>query len=160
MANTLFTGKETGVEIQGSDKLQRNQENMSNMFLTAEKMKAEIYQKNKAEFEKASDIDPIFLLTDSAQKYQSDRITEFNNKYGNLLHKYGGNIPDSVKKQMATDKNYVIMEQFKMKSDMEQALAAKDAVQKDVQGNLDHEDFQQRWDTYTSKGKWDSSPLL
>jgi hypothetical protein len=61
---------------------------------------------------------------------------------------------------MASEKNYLLMDQQKMQSDMQQAMAAKDAVQKDVQGNLDHEDFQKRWDSYISTGQWDSSPLL
>jgi hypothetical protein len=72
----------------------------------------------------------------------------------------GGNMTTDDKMQMAKEKNFILMSQQKMQSEMQMAMAAKDAMNKDVQGTLDHEDIQKRWDDYSSTGNWDASPLM
>ena len=155
-----FNGKNTATVLPSGEGLLKSQQGMDNMLLAVEQMKAEAYKRNSEEFQKASNIPPEFLLTDSAQKAQMGAINLFNQKWGKVYQQTGGNLSDAQKMQMNTDKNVVLMTQQKLQSDMTQAMAAKDAIQKDVQGNLDHSSFQKRWDDYTSTGNWDSSPLL
>jgi hypothetical protein len=117
----LFTGKDVGVLLPSGESGRRSQDNMSSMLIEAEKLKADVYQKNADEFRKASNIDPVFVLADSAQKTQMGLISDFNKKWGRAMQQAGGNLSDAQKMQMTTDKNVVIMQQQRMQSEMEAA---------------------------------------
>jgi hypothetical protein len=133
---------------------------MDNMILGAEKLKTEIYQRNAEQFQKASNVPPEFVLADSAQKTQMGLINAFNQKWGKAFQQSGGNLSDEQKMQMTTDKNVLLMQQQQMQSSMVRAMKDREDVQKDVQGNLDHEDFNNRWNDYLKTGNYDQSPLL
>jgi hypothetical protein len=173
MANDIlsnsFTGKGIIAPLPSNEGVLKSQENMDNMLIGAQKLQYDTYKQNAEAFSKASNVPPEFVLADSAQKTQMGLINAFNQKWGKVFQQAGGNLSDEQKMQMTTDKNVLLMQQQQMKSSMEQALAAKDAIQKDVQGNLDHDDFNKRFfgdpdikqpNGYLQTGVWDSSPLL
>jgi hypothetical protein len=155
-----FTGKDILSPLPSSAGLAKSQESMGDMMIAAEKTKNDVFQKNAADFQKAVNIDPVALLGDVATQAQSKLISDFNNTWGGILHQYGGILPEDQKIKMQSAKNAVIMQQYKLQSDMQQAFAAKDAIQKDTQGNLDHDDFQKRWDKFITTGTWEGGPLL
>jgi hypothetical protein len=155
-----FTGKGTGVLIPSGEGLQRAQENMSNMMISAEKLKLETFQKNQAEFLKNASIDPVFVLSESARELQGKMLDKFNTDWGKTMKDRGGTLSTDDKMQMAKEKNYILMEQQKMAGDMQRAMQDRDVVSKDIQGNLDREDFDKRWNNFIKTGTYDTSPLL
>jgi hypothetical protein len=133
---------------------------MSDLILSAQKLKYDTYKKNEEEFLKTANIDPVFVLSTAARETQSKLLDQFNNKWGAVMKQKGGNLSTDDKVNMSKERDFIIMNQQKMQSDMTQAFAAKDAVSKDIQGNLDHQDFQRRWDSFISTGDWEQGPLL
>jgi hypothetical protein len=148
-----FNGKDTSVQLPSSDGLLKSQEGMNNMLMQAEQLKYNVYRKNAEEFQKASNIDPVFVLADSAQKTQMGLISAFNQKYGKLYQQYGGNLPDSVKMQMTTDRNLVIMQQQKMQSEMEAAQTQNKMVAQNP-NRWDVTEQAQRYNDYIQTGNY------
>lgn len=154
-----FTGKNILSPIAGDTS--RASERLSDFVISAEKLKYEAFQKTREEFKKIMDIDPVFLATAASQKAQADILSDFNKKGGAITRKYAGKqIPDEELTYLRQAKSYLQMNQQKMLMDMQQAMQAKDAIQKDYLNHYDRGDFKTRWDEYLSSGTWDNSPLL
>lgn len=121
MANNFqnsFTGKNTGVLLPSGDGLLRSQEKMNDLIAGAEKLKYETYKRNEEEFLKASNIDPVFVLANSARDVQAKMLDQYNTKWGKVMQSRGGNLTTDDKMQMAKEKDYILMEQQKAQSDM------------------------------------------
>jgi hypothetical protein len=118
--NESFTGKGVTQPIQSTGELGRSQENMNNLILSSEKLKFDTFQRNQEEFLKAANIDPVFVLANSARDVQSKMLDEFNNKWGKTMKSRGGNLTTDDKMQMMKEKDFIIMQQQKMQSDMAQ----------------------------------------
>ena len=153
-----FTGKNILSPIAGDTS--RASERMSDLILGAERLKLETFRQNQDDFLKATNIDPVFVLASSARDTQSKMLNEFNTKWGEIMRQRNGNLTTEDKMQLAKEKDFILMNQQKMQSDMTQALAAKDAIQKDYLGRLDHDDFDTRFQNFMQTGTWDNSPLL
>jgi hypothetical protein len=148
-----FTGKNTGVTIPGNEAGLRAQENMSNMILSAEKLKLETFQKNQAEFLKNANIDPVFVLSESAKETQARLLDNFNTKWGKTMQQSGGNLSLDNKLQMAKDKNIVLMEQQKMASEMEAAQTHNKMVMQNP-NRWDAEEQTKRYNDYIATGTY------
>ena len=163
MANEFsnsFTGKNIIAPLPSSEGLQKSQENMDNLILGAEKLKADIFQKNQEAFLKTANIPPEFVLSDSARQTQAQLLDQFNAKWGGVMRQRGGDLTMDDKIQMAKDKDYILMQQQQMQASMVRAMKDREDVQKDVQGNLDHDDFNNRWNNFIKTGNYDTSPLM
>ena len=114
-----FTGKGIATVLPSGEGLQRSQERMSDMILNAEKLKYDTFKKNEEEFLKASNIDPVFVLSNSAREVQSKMLEQFNTTWGKVMKERGGNLTTDDKIQMAKEKDFILMNQQKMQSDME-----------------------------------------
>jgi hypothetical protein len=155
-----FTGKGIYQPLPSGEGMQRAQESASRFILEADKLKYDTFKKNAEEFGKMMDVDPVFVISDSAMKYQSDAVAKYNEQFGGVLQKYNGNIPESVKREMATAKSYLQMDQMRLKADMEQAMAEKQMISRDTRGELDHNQWKDKWDSYMNSGKYDTTPLM
>jgi hypothetical protein len=154
-----FTGKNTGIVLDDGGKLNQAQQGMSNLILQAEKLKQDTFRKNFEDFSKASDIDPVFVLSDSAMKTQAGLLSQFNNYWGKIYKERGGNLTQEDQVSMARDKRYLMMQQQQMQSSMQQALQDREMLSKDVNGNYDHEKGDAKYNNYLRTGFYNNSPL-
>ena len=113
-----FTGKNTGVYLPTGENMQRSQDRMSDLILNAEKLKYDTYRKNEQEFLKAADVNPVFVLAQSARDTQQKLLDNFNTKWGQTMKSSGGVLSTDDKMQMAKEKDYIMLQQDKMQSDM------------------------------------------
>lgn len=154
-----FSGKNTGIVLDDGGKLNQAQQGMSSLILQAEKLKQDTFRKNFEDYSKASDIDPVFVLSDSAMKTQAGLLSQFNNYWGKVYKDRGGNLTQEDQVSMARDKRYLMMQQQQMQSSMEQAMQDRNILSKDVNGNYDHEKGDAKWQNYLQSGTYDNSPL-
>jgi hypothetical protein len=155
----IYTGREHGVKLPTGERINQGERSLSNFIARAEDIKYKAFKENEQEFLKASNIDPVFLISDKSQKVQSQLLDDFNKKWAGEYKRYQGNLPVDVKQQMQSEKNILLAIQQKMQSDMERAMVDRDIVSKDVAGNIDHEDANARWADYVTTGNYDISPL-
>lgn len=148
-----FSGKGTAVVAPSGEGLLKSQENLSSILVGIEKMKADTYKENSKEFQKASNIDPVFVLGDSAQKTQMGAINLFNQKWGKVFQQTGGNLSDAQKMQMNTDKNVVIMQQQRMQSQMEAAQTQNKMVAQNP-NRWDRDEQARRYNEYIQTGNY------
>jgi hypothetical protein len=136
-----FTGKGTGILLPSGEGLQRSQEKMSDMMISAERLKYDTFKKNEAEFEKNANIDPVFSLSKAAMETQSGMLNQFNQHWGKVMQQKGGNLSEIDKTNMAIHKNYILMEQGKMKSDMDRMQQDMTLLDKDYLNRYDREEW-------------------
>ena len=155
MANfqNSFTGKGTGIVLDDGGKLNQAQQNMSNMILKTEQMKAETFQKNQQEFLKNSNIDPVFVLSTSSRETQQKLLDDFNTTWGKAMKNSGGNLSLDQKMQMQKQKDYIQMTQQKLQSDMETAQLHNKMVSQNP-NRWDATEQAQRYNDYIQTGNY------
>lgn len=149
-----FNGKNTGIVLPSGAGVQRSQENMNNLILSAEKLKADTYKKNEEEFLKASNVDPVFVLANSARETQSKLLDTFNTTWGKKMRDKGGQLTTDDKVEMAKQKDYILMQQAKMQQDMEQAQLHNKMTMQNP-NRWDAEEQQNRYNEYIKTGTYD-----
>jgi hypothetical protein len=163
MANfsNSFTGKGTYTPLPSGQELQRSQEKMSDLILSAEKLKQDTYRRNAEEFSKASDVDPVFVLSDSARKTQAELLNKFNTYWGKIYKERGGNLTEQDKTSMARDKDYLMMEQGNMKATMDRFIQDRETISKDIKGQYAVDEWKPYAQEYYTTGKYnvDSLPI-
>jgi hypothetical protein len=117
--NQTFTGKNTGIELPSSQGVQSAQQGLNKLVMDIENIRYETYRKNRDEFLKNSDIDPLFVLSDSARKTQMTLINDFNQKWGKIAKEKNYNFSPEDLMNMQTHKNLVISTAQSQVADME-----------------------------------------
>jgi hypothetical protein len=158
--NNSFTGKGIYQPLPSGENLQRAGERASDLILQAQKLKYDTFKKNEEEFLKTANIDPVFVLSQASRETQQRLLDQFNTNWGKKFQLYGGNLPTEEKVKMAKEKDFLMMEQAKMKGDMERAVTDRSIIAKDVRGEIDHTLWKEKWDNYMKTGEYDESPLL
>jgi hypothetical protein len=149
-----FTGKGIATTLPSGEGLQRSQEKMSDLILGAEKLKYDTFKKNEEDFLKASNIDPVFILANSARETQSRMLDSFNTKWGKTMKERGGNLSTDDKIQMAKEKDFILMQQQKMQSDM-QSLQLHEKMAMQSPNKWDAEELNRRKMEYMRTGTYD-----
>jgi hypothetical protein len=158
--NTSFTGKNTGIELPSSQGVQRAQEGLSQMVLDAEKLRYSVYERNRNEFLKNANIDPVFVLSDSARKYTQQRINDFNKTWGKRAQETNYNFSDEDRLNMQTHKNLIMAEQQDQLQQYELFKQHRDLVAKNP-NRYDTEKFALSADEYMKTGRYDQTmPML
>lgn len=158
MGQNLFTGKDVGVLLPSGESGARAQQNFSSMLIEVEKLKADVYQKNEAEFLKNSKIDPVFVLSDKAREVQTKMLDNFNTTYGKLMQERGGNLTVDDKLQMQRAKDVVIMTQQQMQSDLQRYMQDRETIQKNPL-KYSAEENKPFEDTYLNQGTYEPHEL-
>lgn len=157
-ADILYTGKGLAAKLptDGGNAMQ----GLSRFIAKAEETKFQVFQQNKNEFMKMTDVDPVMFLTTANQQAQAKLLDEFN-KEASQIYKNSGGFPSMEDmQQIQAKKNYLISAQNDMQADMERYLQDREAVSKDFSGQIDQDVFKAREDAYISgKGKYGTEPL-
>lgn len=156
MANftNTFTGKGTGVVLPSGEGVQRAQHNLNDLVTRAEEMKYKTYRENRDQFIKNSNIDPVFVLSDAGRKYITQRIGDFNKRWGKRFQESGGNLSDKDLLDMQTDKNLIIADQQNQKAQMERFIQHRDLVSKNPD-KFDDKAFAEATRAYMETGVYD-----
>jgi len=150
-----FTGKGTASVLDNSTVMQ-SQKGLADTIKEIEDIKFKVYQKNRDEFLKNSNIDPEFIFSDSARKTVNGMISNFNEKYGKLARQYNYNLPDDVRMQMQTEKNLIIAEQQNQTAQYELWRQHRDLVSKNP-GVFSQEEFSKATDDFMQYGKYNQT---
>jgi hypothetical protein len=115
-----YSGENAGVRVAkpSGQGFLKAQDKLSDFFTKTEELRLKIFRENAQEFQKNTKIDPVFLLSDSARKFQSELLTDFNNTWGAVMQKSGGVMTEQDKAKMASHKASIQMEQQRMQADM------------------------------------------
>jgi hypothetical protein len=155
-----FTGKGIYQPLPSGEGLQRSGERMSDLILQADRLKLDTFKRNEEEFLKSSNVDPIFIVSQAARETQQKMLDKFNTDWGKKFQQYGGNLPTEEKVRMAKEKDFLMMQQAKMKGDMERAMQEREMLSRDIRGELDHEQGTKKWEDYIKTGSYDETPLM
>lgn len=147
-----FTGKGTASIIPESKALSA-QAGLNEMVTKAEELKFRVYKTNEAEFLKNAQIDPVFVLSDSARRYQMELINDFNKKWGKRAQETNYNLTMDDKQQMLTEKNFITSEAQGQKAQMDMFLQHRDLVAKNP-GLYDVNDFALKAQDYMRNGSY------
>ena len=135
-----FTGRGTAVVLPESGAL-KAQEGLNAMVVRAEELRYKVYDKNRNEFLQNANIDPVFVLSDSARKYQIERINDFNKIWGKRAQETNYNLSDQDKLNMQTHKNLIMSEQQDQLAQYKIWEQQRDLIEKDGGVNYSSEDF-------------------
>ena len=149
-----FTGKNSGVLLPSGEGVQRAQQNLNDLVTRAEEMKYKTYRENRDQFIKNSNIDPVFVLSDAGRKYITQRIGDFNKRWGKRFQESGGNLSDKDLLDMQTDKNLIIADQQNQKAQMEKFIQHRDLVSKNPD-KFDDKAFAEATRQYMETGVYD-----
>jgi hypothetical protein len=127
---------------------------MGQMILSAEKLKLDTYKANEQEFLKVANVDPVFVLSQSAREVQAKLLDDYNTRWGKVMKDRGGNMTTEDKVKMAKEKDYILMEQSKMASDMEQAQLHNKMVSQNP-NRWDRDEQAKRFNDYITTGSYD-----
>lgn len=152
-----FTGKGTAVVLPESGAL-KAQEGLSRMVLDAEKLRYEVYQKNRSEFLKNAKIDPFFVLSTSAREYVNGLITNFNQTYGKIAQETKYNLSQQQQMDMQRDHDFIVAEQQNQKAQQERAMATRDWVAANPE-KADYNKFTTDLDKFNKSGIYDGSTM-
>jgi hypothetical protein len=154
MANfsNSFMGKGTGIVLQGSGT--QAQQGLNEMVLNAEKLRYDVYQKNRSEFLKNANIDPEFVLSDSARKTQMLLIEDFNKKWGKRAQETNYNLSQQDLLDMQTHKNLIISTQQDQLAKYELFKQHRAAVAQNP-NRFDADKFNEAQDAYMQTGDYD-----
>jgi len=151
-----FTGRGTAVILPESGAL-KTQEGLSKMVLDAEKLRYEVYQKNRSEFLKNARIDPMFILSKSAKEYVGGLIKNFNDTYGEKAQESNYNLSFQDQMDMQTAHDFIESEKSGVLADQDLIKQQKAVVDKDMGMNLNSDEFLKAYEDYLSGDKktWD-----
>ena len=151
-----FTGRGTAVILPESGAL-KTQEGLSKMVLDAEKLRYEVYQKNRSEFLKNARIDPMFILSKSAKEYVGGLIKNFNDTYGKKAQESNYNLSFQDQMDMQTAHDFIESEKSGVLADQDLIKQQKAVVDKDMGMNLNSDEFIKAYEDYLSGDKktWD-----
>lgn len=108
--SSSFTGKGVTTKLDNTGS-QEAQQGLAKIIKEANDLKFKVYQKNRDEFLKNSNIDPEFIFSTAARELVQKEISEFNTTYGKLAKKYNYNLPDDIRMEMQNKKNLILAEQ-------------------------------------------------
>ena len=148
-----FTGKESAVKLEGGGT--QAQQGLNQMVIAAEELRYKVYEKNRNEFLQNANIDPVFVLSDSARKYQFERINDFNKVWGKRAQETNYNFSDQDKLNMQTHKNLIMAEQQDQLQQYETWKQHRDLIQRDQGENLSIEEFSEATDEMMKGGRYD-----
>lgn len=156
--DTIYTGKGLAANLpQDNGKAMGR---FSDFITKAEEIKYQAFKETQDWFIKSQDVDPVMLLTTANQVAQDRLMKTYNEESSAILAKSPTNLSTEDRAKIIAGKNFLISEQQKMQSDMVRALQDKESITKDIQGNLDHDEFTQRWGDYVSgKASYGTEPL-
>ena len=128
----IYTGKDTGVTLPSGERLDRAQDKMSEMIISADKLRFESFQKNEAWFLKTSDLPVESYLSTASTEYQAKLLDEYNNKSIAIVKARGGmdKLTTEDKLELVKGKQFVQGEQQRMLGDQEKYKMAKQVVQR------------------------------
>jgi hypothetical protein len=149
-----FTGKGTISPLPQADK--SAQQGLNAMIVAAEELKYKTYKSNRDEFLKNANIDPLFVLSDSARKTQMSMISEFNKKWGKRAQETNYNLSDEDRQNMLTEKNFITATAQDQLATMERFKQHRELVQKNP-GKFDPIKFAEAADTYMQTGHYDKT---
>jgi len=117
-----FTGKNTEVVLPSSDRLDKVQENMSNLIIGADKLRYNAFKENEQRFLKTTDIDLETYISDANAKTQAQLIDEYNKTAQKMLKAKGGrfeNFTTQDWQELNLGKKILQAKQQKMSTDLE-----------------------------------------
>lgn len=156
-ADVIYTGR--GLSTKLPTDSGNAMQGLANFVAKAEETKFNVFQKNKDAFMKMTDVDPVMFLTTANQATQAKLLDDFN-KEAAQIYKNSGGFPSMEEMQrIQAKKNFLISKQQEMQSDMERYLADREAISRDINGNLDKDEFTQREQGYFGGGRYGESPL-
>jgi len=158
MPDIIYTGKGLAPDIpsEGGKAMSR----LSDFIMKAEEIKYNAFKETQDWFVKSQDVDPVMFLTTANQIAQDKLLKTYNEESSAILKASGNNLSTEDRARIIAGKNFLISEQQKMQADMARALQDRDAIQKDIQGNLDHDEFNKRWSDYVSgNASYGTEPL-
>ena len=159
MPDILYTGKGLTPDIKSDGGAAMSR--LSNFITKAEEIKTNAFNKNKEWLNKMQDIDPVLLLTTASQNAQQEAMQEFNNAAAAVVKESGDltSLSNDAQNKIRLAKGVLISKQQEMQAAQAKAMADKEAIEKDIRGDLNHDDWKKRWDDYMTTGKYDMSPL-
>ena len=147
-----FTGKGTGIELPQGSAVQA-QQGLNEMVLNADKLRYETFRKNQEEFLKNMNVDPGFVISDSARKYMVKRLDEFKTKYGKIAQEKNYNLSIDDKLNMQTDRNLIEAEKNDQLSQYELWQQHRDLVAKNP-NRYDADKFAEATGSYMKEGRY------
>jgi hypothetical protein len=150
-----FTGRGTATILPENKALQA-QQGLNATITKAEELRYTTFKQNEAEFLKNATIDPMFVLSDAARKYQMSLIDEFNKKWGKRAQQTNYNLSTQDKQNMLTDKNFIISQAQGQVAQMEMYKQHKDLVEKNP-GKFDMTKFAEATKRYMETGIYDQT---
>lgn len=157
MADVIYTGR--GLSTKLPTDSGNAMQGLANFVAKAEETKFNVFQKNKDAFMKMTDVDPVMFLTTANQATQAKLLDDFNKEAAQIYKNSGGFPSMEEMQQIQAKKNFLISKQQEMQSDMERYLADREAISRDINGNLDKDEFTQREQGYFGGGRYGESPL-
>jgi hypothetical protein len=129
---STYNGRGTAVTLPNSDRLDRAQENMSNLILGADKMRLDAFKKNEERFLKTTDIDLETYISQSNADTQTKMIDEYNKTAQKMLKDKGGrfeNFTTQDWQELNLGKKILQAKQQKMSTDLERFKLMDKTVQ-------------------------------
>ena len=151
-----FTGKNTAVVLPSGEGVQKAQQGLSDLILSAEELRYKTFKENEAQFLKNVTIDPVFVLSDSARKYQMQLIEEYNQKWGKRAQQTNYNLSGQDKQTMLTEKNFITSVAQGQLEQMEMYKQHKELVEKNP-GKFSLTEFAKATERYLKTGVYDQT---
>ena len=149
-----FTGKESAVKLEGGGT--QAQQGLNQMVIAAEELRYKVYEKNRNEFLQNANIDPVFVLSDSARKTQMGMITDFNKKWGKRAQETNYNFSEEDRQNMLTEKNYIVSTTQEQLATMDRFKQHRALVQQHPD-KFDTVKFNEATDEYMKTGRYDQT---
>ena len=139
----LYTGRDTGVVLPDSGKLERASARFGDRVIGAEQEAYKRKTKREDDFLKAMDVDPLVFITDKARRDQSEMISAYNDEFGKRYQNQNGVLSEKDKLDMQTAKSIMQARQNAMFADQEEYMRQRNLVDKDIKGDYDQEAFRE-----------------
>jgi hypothetical protein len=155
MANfdTFYRGG-TPATVLPTEKFEQASERLSDLLIRTAETKHKIFKENQKQFLETGNIEPEFVIADSARKNTTDQIEQFNKKWASIqASRPMGQLSTKDLQDMATQKNLIMSQNQKDVVAMQKYIQMKDMVAKDpLKYNKDR--FLEWEDEYLSTGNF------
>ena len=117
----IYDGKNTAVTLPSGERLDRAQENMSNLILQAEKLKLDSFKKNEEWYLKTQDVPLETYISAANTETQAKLIDAYNDQAQSILKARGGDfnkLTTQDKLELAKGRKFLESQQQKMLTDL------------------------------------------
>jgi hypothetical protein len=156
-----FTGKDTGVEIQPLDRLERSGKRMGDYLTQAEELKYKKFQEDKDWYLKQTKLSPTAYISRKNTEAQAELYDKYVNDAAAIVKKAGGfgNLGFEAQNELQRARMEMDTAQAKMNSDLERFKMDKQVMDRDNGRTLNTDDWKRRQEEYFKTGVYSEEPL-